>query len=159
MDCKTFPDDSSSNKNEKYWTHHQFLKLPALFQGPPVAWPLLPPVRPSTDTRVMSINSNCHRRNHNDLPAVHRAEEPAATHAPLRSATQLEIINPHWGPTQFPMGTALFFLSSLRTVAKQNQLARFRMASTAAAANTVRFPHSFWSTFRALTSLLQPSSG
>ena len=37
------------------------------------------------------------------------------------------------------MGPALVFLTSLRTVAKRNQLVRFRMASTAATTNTVRF--------------------
>jgi len=38
------------------------------------------------------------------------------------------------------MGPALFLLTSLRTVAKQNQLLRFRMASTAATVNSVRSP-------------------
>lgn len=41
------------------------------------------------------------------------------------------------------MGPVLFFLTSLKTVAKQNQLVRFRMASTAAAVNAVRLPSPF----------------
>ena len=38
------------------------------------------------------------------------------------------------------MGPAILFLTSLRAVAKQNQLVRFRMASSAAAVNVIIFP-------------------
>ena len=47
------------------------------------------------------------------------------------------------------MALAFFFLTSLRTVAKQNKPVRFRMASTAATLNAVRSPaRLFWFTFR-----------
>ena len=136
MDCKTFPDDSSSSRNEIDRTHHQSLKLSVLWQGRPVTWPPLLPVRPSTTHTECRTEAELQSRERSMEvlfrhlgPVSRQLSRPTRGRSPDPTLTFLN-----------PMSPALFFLTSLRTVAKHNQLVRFKMASTAATVNAVRFP-------------------
>ena len=87
---------------------------------------------------------------HSGPVSRHLSTSPLASHTPQEKIGTVRSLD----PVSYLMGHTLFFLTSLRTIVKRNQLVRFRMASTAATVNTVRVSvWSLWIWILALTRL------